>query len=106
MLKVPRKIWDNCKLIGEIQKSPSTRLRVELVARDGVKYINVREWYIKKSEGIWKPGMSGLAIPVQLPIDGNLANVAHDLTNMVLDAVSQSSNFAIEDESNAVYAKE
>ena len=35
-------IWNNCKKIGEVKKSDRTKVVVELVARDGVKYINIR----------------------------------------------------------------
>lgn len=98
-----KKIWDNCALIDEVQKSPSTKLRVELVARDGVKYINIREWYKKKSSNEWLPGKGGLTVPVMVSIDGEPVTPAIDLATVIEEALSKSTSFALEDEANAVY---
>ena len=32
-------IWNNCKKIGEVKKSDRTKVVIELVARDGIKYM-------------------------------------------------------------------
>ena len=101
-----KRIWDNRELIGELMKSSNTKLKVELVARDGVKYVNIREWYMKKSEGVWKPGMSGLAIPIEIPIENKLKWPMSEVIVLINAAFVQAVDFAIEDEANAVYAKE
>lgn len=107
MAKGPRKIWDNCQPIGEVMKSNSTKLIIQLVAKDGVKYINIREMYKKKSDTVWKFGMQGVAIPLSIPIEGQgLTNVDCELITAMEKARALSKDFAIEDEANAVYAKE
>ncbi|NLD21644.1 MAG: hypothetical protein GX664_04060 [Bacteroidales bacterium] len=98
-----KKVWDNCKFIGEVKKSERTKLRVELVARDGVRYINVREWYMKKSEGIWKPGLSGFAIPVKIPIEGQVVQPAEELIKLMQKVIEEAPSFPLEDEANAVW---
>lgn len=100
----PKKIWDNCKFIGEVKKSDRTKLRVELVARDGVRYINVREWYMKKSEGIWKPGLGGFAIPVKIPIEGQVVQPAEELIKLMQSVIEEAPDFPLEDEANAVWS--
>src|SRR5690554_6023130 len=98
-------IWNNCKRIGEVHKSDRTKLVVELVARDGVKYINIRGWYIRKRDNEWRPAMEGFAIPVNIPIDGELANPTEGLLKLINEALAQVEDFAIEDEANAVWAE-
>jgi hypothetical protein len=96
MAKDTKKVWDNCELIGEVMKSPSIKLRVELVARDGIKYINIREWYIKKSENVWKPGLHGFAVPVAVPIDGAVQTPTDTLCDLIAKGLEKAPEFALE----------
>lgn len=101
----PKKIWDNCKFVGEVKKSASTKLRIELVARDGVKYVNIRDWYMTKKEQEWKPGIAGFAVPIALPIDGSTQDVARQLLNIVSEAIGQAADFKLDDPDHAVWAQ-
>ena len=67
--KKPKKIWDNYAELFEVQKSDRIKLVVAAGVRDGVKYINVREFYLKISEGVWKPGRDGITVPIKMPIE-------------------------------------
>lgn len=96
-------VWNNCKRIGEVIKSERTKLVVELVARDGVKYINIRGWYIRKRDNEWRPAMEGFAIPVGIPIQGELERPTDELMKLIEEALSMADDFAIEDEANAVW---
>ena len=98
-------IWNNCKRIGEVKKSNRTKLVVELVARDGVKYINIRGWYIRKRDNEWRPAMEGFAVPVEVPIDGKLARPTEGLLELIQEALTHVEDFPIEDEANAVWAE-
>lgn len=98
-----KKLWDNCKFIGEIQKTAKTKLRCELVARDGIKYVNIRQWYFKNSDGTWKPGLEGLAVPVMVPIDGEIVNTANNLVDLINQALDQADTFAIQDPLHEVW---
>jgi hypothetical protein len=100
-----KKVWDNCLLIDEVLKSPSTKLRIELVARDGVKYVNIREWYKKKSDNEWKPGIAGFAMPIMLPMDGEVDVPAANLYDTIERALLDAPNFKLEDEANAVWTE-
>lgn len=98
------KVWDNCELIGEVQKSERTKLRIELVARDGIKSINIREWYLKKSEGVWKPAITGFAVPLLIPTEQGRIAPAAELQKLVAEAIAKAPDFEIENEANAVWA--
>jgi len=98
-------IWNNCKRIGEVKKSNRTKVVVELVARDGVKYINIRGWYIRKRDNEWKPALDGIAIPIEIPIDDKLAKPTEGLLELIQEALAQAEDFPIEDEANAVWAE-
>ena len=98
-------IWNNCKKIGEVKKSNRTKVVVELVARDGVKYINIRGWYIRKRDNEWKPALDGIAIPISIPIDGKLARPTEGLLELIQEALTHVEDFPIEDEANAVWAE-
>jgi hypothetical protein len=99
-----KKIWDNCMLIDEVLKSPSTKLRIELVSRDGVKYVNIREWYKKKSDNVWKPGLAGFAMPVMFPIDGEVDTPAANLLDTIQEALDKASDFELANDDNAVWS--
>lgn len=101
-----KRIWDNCRLIGEVQKTPFTKLVIELVTRDGVKIINIREWYMKRSTNEWKPGINGFGIPIVIPIDDKTMEPIQEVLQLIDEAIDESRDFPIEDEANAVYAKE
>lgn len=105
-VKGPKRIWDNCVNVGEIQNTARTKFKVDVTTRDGVKYLNIREWYLKQSTSEWKPGMAGFAVPIKYPIDGKLHTPAGDLMALMLDAIKKSDGVALEDEVNAVYTKE
>jgi len=99
-----RKLWDNHKIIGTVHKSDRTRLQVELVAKDGVKIINIREWYLKKSDNEWKPnGLAGFAIPILAPINGIPTAAATELIKMMLETINQSKDFAIHDPEHEIW---
>jgi hypothetical protein len=97
------RVWDNCKHIGEVITSNRTKIVVELVARDGVRYLNVREWYFKKSTEEWKPGLAGSKIPIAIPVDGNITFPCNDLHKLIAAGVNSSRDFEIEDKENAVW---
>lgn len=104
-VKKAKKIWDNCKYIGEIKRSDATLIKFELVSRDGVKYINMRDWYKRKRDDVWMPGMSGFAVPLLFPIDGEKQDVANQVVAMIQEAIKQSTDFKLEDAEHAVWAQ-
>ena len=78
---------------------------MELTARDGVRYVNIRAWYKKNSDGVWRPSPSGYAVPVRIPIpiEGRIAQPAEELIKLMQKAIEEAPNFPLEDEANAVW---
>lgn len=64
-----RVVWDNYEEIGEVLKTESKKIVVGAGIKDGVHYINLREFYITKKEQIWKPSHYGITVPLLRPIE-------------------------------------
>lgn len=94
----PKRIWDNYRDIGEVRKTDGLKIVVSLAARDGVKYVVLREWYLKKSEGIWKPSLDKVRIPIAVPIEGSVKQPLSGLTSALAEAMELSKEFELEGE--------
>lgn len=103
----PKKLWDNYKEVGYVQKSEKIRLVLGAGIRDGVRYINIREFYLRKRDGIWKPGKDGITIPLKLPIKEatEILTPYTKLLEVLAITVETLESMELEDENNAVYAK-
>lgn len=107
-VKPPKRIWDNYIVVGEIQKSSSIKFVVAAAVRDGVRYINIREFYIRKTDGVWKPGRDGITIPMVTPIDKGtkLLHVYTGFEKLLQVTVETLATIDLFNAANAVYAKE
>lgn len=106
MAPLPKRIWDNHKVIGEVIRSRKMKIVVALTASRGVKFINLREWYQLRGEEQteWRPSPNGISIPIEMPLEGEVEYVATNLIKLLSQAISESTNFPLED--NVIYAKE
>lgn len=99
-----KKIWDNYRVIGEFKKSKATKVVVSLGARDGVKCINIRAWYLKKNCTEWSPAFEGIVVPLAGIVDEQLnQEIGQQFINLINQAMQEAPAFAIEDAANAVY---
>jgi len=103
-----RKIWDNCIEVGSVQKSDAIKITVSAAIRDGVKYINLREFYKRKKDDVWMPGRDGITIPLLRPIkDGaEMIKPYEGLIRAMSRAADTLEDMELIDEENAVYAVE
>ena len=62
--KKMKRIWDNYEVVGEVRKSDGIKFVVAAATREGFRYINIREFYYRKKDGVWKPGRDGITIPL------------------------------------------
>ena len=101
----PKRVWDNYKVIGEVQKSDRIKYVVAAAVRDGVKYINIREFYLKKSEQVWKPSRDGITIPLAIPIEEGTKIIEPywGLVDMITATMRYAKDMDLYDEANAVY---
>ncbi len=105
MASKAKKIWDNYKVIGEVRKSEAIKLVVAAAYRDGVQYINIREFYIRKRDNVWMPGRDGITVPVIIPINEGKERV-HTYTqlgDLMTAAVAELAVMPMEDAENAVW---
>ena len=100
-----KRLWDNYKVIGEVKKSDSIKIVIGAGVRDGVKYINLREFYMRKRDGVWNPGRDGLTIPLAVPVEQGTKVITPytELISELLKAVESLETMELYDEANAVY---
>jgi len=100
-----RRLWDNHKIIGEIKRSDAMKICVSIVTRDGIKYINVRDFYKKKSADEWKPSTNGIVIPILIPVNKGTERIEvyKLLSEMLAKAADELVDFPLADADNAVY---
>lgn len=103
--KKPKKIWDNYKELFEVQKSDRIKFVVAAATRDGFRYINIREFYCRIADGVWKPGRDGITIPLEAPINGGTAMLtpSYDLLLVLKEAEEYAKGMDLADDSNAVW---
>lgn len=101
----PKRIWDNYKELFEVQKSDKIKFVVAAATRDGVRYVNIREFYMRQRDGVWRPGRDGITIPLEVPIKNGdeILSVAAELILRISEAVDVAAEIALADEANAVW---
>ena len=101
----PKRIWDNYQEVGEVQKSDSIKFIIAAAVRDGVKYINIREFYLRKSDCVWRPGRDGITLPVIVPIKQGteLIKPYEGFRDMLHETLVALSTMELFDETKAIY---
>lgn len=64
-----KRIWDNFEVVGEVRKSDCIKFVLAAATRDGFRYINIREFYLRKRDNTWQPGRDGITIPLVAPLN-------------------------------------
>lgn len=102
-----KKLWDNYAAVGEVKKSDKIKFVIGAGIRDGVRYLNIREFYYNKTEEVWKPGRDGITIPLKTLINNGTETIEpyKDFIEALEKASDTLSNMALEDEENAVYVE-
>ena len=102
----PKRLWDNYEIIGEVQKSTYIKVVVGAGIRDGVRYINVREFYLIRKDDTWMPGRDGITIPLIMPVDDGMKRLTPwvQLAEMMESAVFRLNSMELYDEEKVVYA--
>jgi len=99
-----KRIWDNFVEVSEVQKSDKIKFVISAAVRDGVKYINIREFYLRQKDGVWKPGRDGITIPIALPINnGNsIIQPFKNFSAALVQTVKVLKDLPLYDENNVV----
>lgn len=100
-----RRVWDNYRVIAEIQKSNRLKLVVSAGVRDGVKVVSVREFYYVKRDNAWKPGRDGITVPLAIPVENGtkIINPIVTFLSAVNEAMNVLETMPLSDPNNAVY---
>lgn len=100
-----KKIWDNYIVIGEVKKSAGIKFVVAAAVRDSVRYINIREFYIRKRDNVWMPGRDGITMPLIVPLEKNTVQLVPYAEMMALlqKTADVAYNMPMIDKNNAVY---
>lgn len=104
-VEAPKRIWDNYKVIGDTQKSDRIKLVVAAAIRDGVKYINIREFYLRQRDNEWRPGRDGITVPINIPINkGTDMIFPYDaFITLLAAAAKELKDMPLYDSNNAIY---
>ena len=100
-----KRIWDNFKEIGEVRKSDSIKFVIAAAIRDGVKYINIREFYKRKRDEVWMPSKDGITIPLVIPVNNGADRLTpySEMVELISKAATELETMELADEAHAVY---
>ena len=102
-----KRIWDNYVVVGEVRKSEGIKLVVAAATREGFRYLNIREFYMRKRDGEWRPGRDGITIPLKASINKGASFISpfEDMLALIQKASDVVSTLELMDEKNAVWAE-
>ena len=105
MAKEPKRLWDNYKVIGEVQKSDKIKFIIAAGIRDGVRYINIREFYYRKRDESWQPGRDGITVPLKIPVNNGseIVDTYNRFIVMLGNTAEALQTIPLSDPENAVY---
>ena len=102
-----KKIWDNFEEVAEVRKSDSIKFVISAATREGFRYINIREFYLRKKDGVWKPGRDGITIPLKVGINKGEKFIEPflDIIQALTKASSVAKSMELMDDNKAVWAE-
>lgn len=100
-----KRIWDNFIEIGEVRKSANIKYVIAAATREGFRYINIREFYLRKRDNVWCPGRDGITIPMVVLLDGGKERITpyKDLMGTLRKAAECAISMELMNEENAVW---
>lgn len=101
-----KRIWDNYEVIGEVRKSDGIKYVIAAATREGFRFINIREFYLRKRDGEWKPGRDGISIPLTAALNKGetFIHPYKELKVMMQSAAEHAHVMPLMDPEKAVYA--
>lgn len=104
------KLYDNVQVVGHVRVTDKKRLKVELVALDGIKSVHITHQYCTKAEpNNWKPARGALNIPIVSATKGKNPEPTTPLADLLVlldECIKQSEDFAIEDPENELWVEQ
>lgn len=102
-----KRIWDNYEVIAEVRKSDAIKFVVAAATRQGFRYINIREFYLRKGDTTWVVGRDGITIPLVAPLNKGEQFIKPivDMLNALNDAREVASTMELINEEKAIWIK-
>lgn len=102
-----KRIWDNFVEIGEVRKSDGIKFVIAAATREGFRYINIREFYMRKRDGVWRPGRDGITIPLRAGLNKGEAFITplDDLMKVITEAANHAATMELMDPEHAVWSE-
>lgn len=99
-----KRVWDNYIIVREVQKTANKKIVISAATRDGVKYVNLREFYKNKAGG-WTPTQEGISIPLLMPINDctELLDVFNEMLKGFIEVYSVLETIELANPENAVF---
>ena len=101
-------VWENYLEIGHLVKSSYKRIHIGVGCKDGVRQINIREFYMNKKTSEWKPSLYGIAVPIEINVEltpdvFTKAYPAKEFMAMLQEALDKGSTLPLYDADKLVY---
>lgn len=102
-----KRIWDNFEEVAEVRKSDSIKFVIAAATRDGFRYINIREFYLRKRDNVWMPGRDGITIPLKAPLNKGAEFIKPivDMLNAIGEARDVADTMELMDDTKAVWVE-
>ena len=105
MATTTKRIWDNYMDLFEIRKSDRIKFVVSAATRDGFRYVNIREFYLRQRDQEWRPGRDGITIPLKAPVDKGTKMIfpAGDMLDAIRKTMEYVETMPLSDPDHAVW---
>ena len=102
-----KRIWDNYVDLFEVRKSDRIKFVVAAATRDGFRYINIREFYLRQRDQEWRPGRDGITIPLKAPVEKGKKMIypAGDMMDAIRKAMEYVETMELSDPEHAVWTE-
>lgn len=102
-----KRIWDNFEEIAEVRKSDGIKFVISAATREGFRYINIREFYLRKKDNVWMPGRDGITFPLKAALNKGEEFIApaERMLDAIISAMKHATTMELIDEDKAVWAE-
>lgn len=100
-------IWENFEEVAEVRKSDKIKFVIAAATREGFRYINIREFYLRQKDNTWMPGRDGITIPLVAPLNKGESFIKPylDMIDALAAAAEKAQSMELIDEDKSVWAE-
>lgn len=99
-------MFTNCVEVGQVHKTPNSKFVFKILCQNGMKYIQIKEWFKRTNEAEWYPGTRGITLPLSQPeLEGYSQTIYDDTLHMLLESKKVSDTVELDNPENYIYRK-